>query len=37
MLDDLEIQLSTVEAELSDAIKIRNRLQRFYKKIIRNC
>jgi hypothetical protein len=37
MLEDLEIQLNTVEAELSDAIKIRNNLHRFYKKLIKNC
>jgi hypothetical protein len=37
MLLELEMQLGTLEVELSDAIKIRNKLQRFYKKIIRNC
>lgn len=37
MFLELEIQLDTIETELSDAINIRNRLQRFYKKLIKNC
>lgn len=37
LLEDLEIQLNTVEGELQDVIKIRRKLQKFYKKIIRNC
>ncbi len=37
MLDDLEIQLNTVESELKDVIKTRRKLQKFYKKISKNC
>lgn len=37
MLLELEMQLGTIEIELNDAIKIRNRLQRFYKKLIKSC
>jgi len=33
MLEDLEIQLNTVESELKDAIKTRRKMQKFYKKI----
>lgn len=37
LLEDLEIQLNTVDGELKDAIKIRRKLQKIYKKISKNC
>lgn len=36
LLDDLEIQLNTVEGELKDTVKIRRKLQKVFKKISRN-
>jgi len=37
LLEDLEIQLNTIESKLYETIKIRRKLQKFYKKVIRNC
>lgn len=33
MVEDLEVQLNTVEGELRDVIRTRRKLQRFLKKI----
>jgi hypothetical protein len=37
LLDYLEIQLNTIEAEVRDTIKTRRKLQKIYKKIAKNC
>ena len=36
MVEDLEVQLNTVEGELRDAIRTRRKLQRVLKKIFTN-
>ena len=37
MVEDLEIQLNTIDGELKDAIRTRRKLQRFLKKIFKTC
>ena len=37
MIEDLEIQLNTIEGELQDTIKTRRKLQKFLKKIFEIC
>ncbi|MDD3437748.1 MAG: hypothetical protein PHC64_11410 [Candidatus Gastranaerophilales bacterium] len=36
LIDYLEIELNTINAELRVAIKIKSKLQKFYKKVIDN-
>ncbi|MDD3436177.1 MAG: hypothetical protein PHC64_03385 [Candidatus Gastranaerophilales bacterium] len=36
LIDYLEIELNTIKAELRVVIKIKNKLQKFYKKVINN-
>lgn len=33
ILKDLEIELNTVDSELKECVKIRRKLQRFFKKV----
>lgn len=37
LLDDLEIQLNTIDGEVKDTIKTRRKLQKFFKKISKKC
>lgn len=37
LVEDLEIQLNTIEDELRDTIRTRRKLQRFLKKIFKTC
>ncbi len=36
LLKDLEIQLNTIEGELIETVKIRRKLQKFFKKLSKN-